>query len=159
MDVSQAVPAPTHLFQWYESFAVILIRPLSLAPFVESDYYFPRHGLCQEGAAVKRCYDISRIIALTADRSCCSHEAFLVNSRTFSTSADSRSSVQTYSLGTAVRSFQYRETRSNQQRKHQMILLDALPRLTGYCFRSMCFAATLNFQDSANAGTQPVCFR
>jgi len=64
-DVLQAVPSPTHLFLRYESFAVILIRPLSLAPSVESDYYLPRHGLCQEGAAVKRSYDISRIIALT----------------------------------------------------------------------------------------------
>jgi hypothetical protein len=79
-DVSQAVPAPTHLFQRYERFASILIRPQSFAPLVESNCYFSRHGLCQEGSAVKRSYDVSHVIALTADRTYRSHGAFLAQS-------------------------------------------------------------------------------
>jgi hypothetical protein len=78
-DVSQTVPAPTHLFQGDERLAVILIRPQPFAPFVESNYYFPRHGLCQQGAAVKRSYGISRIIALTARRTYGSHQGLLAD--------------------------------------------------------------------------------
>jgi hypothetical protein len=73
LDVSEAVPAAAQLFQGDERFALILIRPQSFAPFVKSNYYFPRHGLCQEGAAVEWSHGISRIIALTAHRTYGSH--------------------------------------------------------------------------------------
>jgi len=77
---------PDESFSAVRAFRSYLIGPQSLAPFVESDHYFPRYGLRQEGAAVRRSHRIGRIIALTAHRSYGSHEDLPCDSCVFSTS-------------------------------------------------------------------------
>jgi hypothetical protein len=65
--------------QRHESLAIVFLCPRPLTSCVESDDYFSRQRLGQEGAAVERSNGIGDIIALTANQTCAGHGDLPVN--------------------------------------------------------------------------------